>query len=59
MAEGKVVGLIIDGARIASPGLLAIAKLAMLLADRPIVATPGYHLGRPDTWWRGAPATTN
>jgi hypothetical protein len=45
MAAGDVVGLIIDGARMASPGLLAIAKLATLLADRPIVATPGYHLG--------------
>jgi hypothetical protein len=45
MAEGEVVGLIIDGARMASPGLLGDAKLAMLLADRPVVATPGYHLG--------------
>ena len=45
MAEGEVVGLIIDGARMASPGLLADAELAMRLADRPIVATPGYHLG--------------
>ena len=39
------MGLIIDGARMASPGLLADARLAMRLADRPIVATPGYHLG--------------
>jgi hypothetical protein len=45
MAEGEVVGLIIDGARMASPGLLSDARLAMRLADRPIVATPGYHLG--------------
>jgi hypothetical protein len=45
MAAGAVVGLIIDGARMASPGRLAIAKLAMLLADRPIVVTPGHHLG--------------
>jgi hypothetical protein len=45
MAEGDIVGLIIDGARMASPGLLADARLAMRLADRPIVATPGYHLG--------------
>jgi hypothetical protein len=45
MAEGEIVGLIIDGARMASPGLLADALLAMRLADRPIVATPGYHLG--------------
>ena len=45
MAEGEVVGLIIDGARMASPGLLGSAKVARLLADRPIVGTPGYHLG--------------
>ena len=45
MAEGEIVGLIIDGARMASPGLLANALLAMRLASRPIVATPGYHLG--------------
>jgi hypothetical protein len=45
MAESDVVGLIIDGARMASPGLLADALLATRLADRPVVATPGYHLG--------------
>lgn len=45
MAAGEIVGLIVDGARMASPGLLADALLAMRLADRPIVATPGYHLG--------------
>jgi hypothetical protein len=45
MAEGDIVGLIIDGARMASPGLLSGARLAMRLADRPIAAAPGYHLG--------------
>ena len=45
MAEGELVGLIIDGARMASPGLLFDARLAIRLAERPIVATPGYHLG--------------
>jgi hypothetical protein len=45
MARGGVVGLIIDGARMASPGLLADAQLAMRLADQPIAAAPGYHLG--------------
>jgi hypothetical protein len=45
MAEGEIVGLIIDGARMASPGLLFYARLAMRLADRPIAAAPGYHLG--------------
>ena len=45
MAEGEVLGLIIDGARMASPGLLADARLAMRLARRPIATAPGYHLG--------------
>jgi hypothetical protein len=45
MAEGEVLGLIIDGARMASPGLLADARLAMRLAHRPIATAPGYHLG--------------
>jgi glycosyltransferase involved in cell wall biosynthesis len=45
LADGAVVGLVVDGARIASPGLLAHARLAMQLADRPVVTAPGYHLG--------------
>jgi hypothetical protein len=45
LAEGDLVGLVIDGARMASPGLLADAQLATRVAERPIVATPGYHLG--------------
>jgi hypothetical protein len=45
LAEGEVVGLIIDGARMASPGLLSGGRLAMRLADRTIAAAPGYHLG--------------
>jgi Glycosyl transferase family 2 len=45
LAEGDVVGLIIDGARMASPGLLGGARLATRLVDWPIVAAPGYHLG--------------
>jgi Glycosyl transferase family 2 len=45
MADGAAVGLIVDGARITSPGLLAQARLALRVADRPIVTAPGYHLG--------------
>jgi hypothetical protein len=45
MAEGELVGLIVDGARIASPGLLARARLASSLAPRPVIATLGWHLG--------------
>jgi hypothetical protein len=45
LAEGDLVGLIVDGARMASPGLLGGARLAMRLEERPVVAAPGYHLG--------------
>jgi glycosyltransferase involved in cell wall biosynthesis len=44
-AQGAVIGLIIDGARLASPGLLAHAVLGADLADRAVVATLGWHLG--------------
>lgn len=44
-AHGELIGLIVDGARMASPGLLGCALMACRLADRPVVATFGYHLG--------------
>ena len=45
MAESDFVGVLIDGARLASPGLLARAQLARALAPRPIIATLGWHIG--------------
>jgi hypothetical protein len=44
-ATGDLVGLIVDGARMASPGLLAGALLAARLDDRAVVSTLGWHLG--------------
>lgn len=44
-AHGDVVGLIVDGARLVTPGLLATALLAQPLADRPVVTAPAFHLG--------------
>lgn len=44
-ASGDLVGLIVDGARMASPGLLSTARLAARLDDRPVVSTLGWHLG--------------
>lgn len=44
-ARGDLIGLLIDGARLASPGLLATARLATSLADRPIITAPAWHLG--------------
>lgn len=45
MAEGDLIGLIVDGARMASPGLVATALRARRVADLPVVATLGWHLG--------------
>jgi hypothetical protein len=45
LATGELVGLIVDGARMASPGLLATARMGAQLAVCPVIATPGYHLG--------------
>ena len=45
LADGDLVGLVIDGARLASPGLLAEARRAACLAPRPIVTAPAFHLG--------------
>lgn len=45
LTEGDLVGLIIDGARMASPGLLSTALLATRLAPRPVITAPAWHLG--------------
>ena len=45
LATGETIGLIVDGARIASPGLLRTALLARRLDDRPVVASLGWHVG--------------
>lgn len=45
LARGDLVGLMIDGARLASPGLLAGATRARRLADRPVITAPAFHLG--------------
>ncbi|GIU87279.1 MAG: hypothetical protein KatS3mg009_1794 [Acidimicrobiia bacterium] len=44
-ASGDLVGLVVDGARMASPGLLREARRAAGVAPRPVVATLGWHLG--------------
>ena len=44
-ARGALIGLVVDGARLASPGLLAAALTASRLSDRVIVTAPAYHLG--------------
>lgn len=44
-AQGDVVGLVIDGARMASPGLLAGVRIGLTLAERPVVTAAAWHLG--------------
>jgi hypothetical protein len=45
LAGSALVGLIIDGARMASPGLLATAQQAARLGPRTVVTAPAWHLG--------------
>jgi glycosyltransferase involved in cell wall biosynthesis len=44
-ATAPAIGLVIDGARMTSPGLLALADRALRLGPRTIVATLAWHLG--------------
>jgi glycosyltransferase involved in cell wall biosynthesis len=55
LASGDFVGLLIDGARLASPGLLSLALASRRLADRAVVATLAWHLG-PETHMRAEAA---
>jgi hypothetical protein len=45
LARGDLVGLLIDGARMASPRLLAGARDAASLVPKPVVTTLAWHLG--------------
>jgi glycosyltransferase involved in cell wall biosynthesis len=45
LAAGDLLGLVVDGARLASPGLLAEARRAACLARRPVITAPAFHLG--------------
>lgn len=45
MARGQLVGFMIDGARMLSPGVLNYAVRAARAYEHPVVITPGYHLG--------------
>jgi hypothetical protein len=44
-ARGEIVGVMIDGARIVTPGLLHFARQGARLYDRAVVATLGWYLG--------------
>ena len=44
-AEGSVIGVMVDGARIATPGLLHFGRRAARLAGTAVVTTLGWDLG--------------
>jgi glycosyltransferase involved in cell wall biosynthesis len=44
-AHGELIGVMIDGARMASPGLMSNALRAASLCSRPVIASLGFHLG--------------
>jgi glycosyltransferase involved in cell wall biosynthesis len=44
-ARGKFIGVMIDGARILSPGVLRYALKAFRCYPNPVVSTVGFHLG--------------
>jgi len=46
LARGDALGLMIDGARLVTPGMLRWALAALAAFDRPVVTTLGFHLGR-------------
>jgi glycosyltransferase involved in cell wall biosynthesis len=50
-ARGDVIGVMIDGARLVTPGLLHLACHGARLSDKAVVATLGWYLG-PDFQWR-------
>ena len=45
LARGKYLGLVIDGARVMSPGVLHWAQQAFQLQAEAVVAVLGFHLG--------------
>jgi glycosyltransferase involved in cell wall biosynthesis len=57
-ARGAVIGAMIDGARIASPGLIRFALMADALATRTVILTLGFHLG-PEVQMKSVPKGYN
>ena len=44
-ARGRVIAVMVDGARLVTPGVVRLILAAQSLADTPVVSVPGYHLG--------------
>ena len=54
LARGDLCGVMIDGARLASPGLVSGSLRARCLHHRPVISTLGFHLG-PDVQMKSVP----
>jgi glycosyltransferase involved in cell wall biosynthesis len=50
-ARGKTVGVMVDGARLLSPGVLHFARHGVALYPRAVVVTLGWYLGRDLQRW--------
>jgi hypothetical protein len=50
-ARGNVIGVMIDGARMVTPGLLHFAKVGAQLYPYPVVTTLGWYLGFDHQRW--------
>lgn len=50
-ARGDIIGVMIDGARIVTPGLLHFARHGARLYDKAVVATLGWYLGSDLQSW--------
>jgi hypothetical protein len=51
LRHGEVIGVIIDGARLVTPGLLHFARHGAKLYDSAVVATLGWYLGHDLQSW--------
>lgn len=47
-ARGRYIGLMIDGARMVTPGVVKYALMAFRMTPDAMVVVPGYHLGEND-----------
>jgi glycosyltransferase involved in cell wall biosynthesis len=45
LARGSMIGVLVDGARLLSPGIIELALMARRASANAMLAVPGYHLG--------------
>lgn len=44
-ARGDQIGILVDGARLVTPGITGLSLLAGRMSEHAVVSVPGYHLG--------------